>query len=45
MYEPDNKGLRGYPTLATINENAMDEMVGKKLWIAAQEITGIVYPI
>ncbi len=45
MYEPDNSGLRGYPTLANINENAMDEMVGKKLWDAAQEITGIVYPI
>lgn len=45
MYEPDDKGLRGYPTLATINENAMDEMVGKKLWNTAQEITGIVYPV
>jgi NAD(P)-dependent dehydrogenase (short-subunit alcohol dehydrogenase family) len=45
MYDPDNNGLRGYPTLATINENAMDEMVGKKLWDAAKEITGIVYPI
>ena len=45
MYEPDDMGLRGYPTLATIRENAMDEAVAKKLWNTAQEITGIVYPI
>ncbi|MDQ2720679.1 MAG: oxidoreductase [Bacteroidota bacterium] len=44
MYEPDNGGLRGYPTLATIQGNAMDEMVGKKLWDTAQAITGIAYP-
>lgn len=44
MYEPDNGGLRGYPTLATIQENAMDEMVGEKLWDTAQRITGVVYP-
>jgi NAD(P)-dependent dehydrogenase (short-subunit alcohol dehydrogenase family) len=45
MYEPDDSGLRGYPTLATIQENAMDETVAKKLWETAQEITGIVYPM
>jgi hypothetical protein len=44
MYEPDNKGLRGYPTLAIINENAKDEMVSKKLWELAEEITGIIFP-
>ena len=45
MYEPDDQGLRGYPTLATIRENAMDETVATKLWETAQGITGIVYPI
>ena len=44
MYEPDNAGLRGYPTTAKIQENAMDEMVGDKLWGTAQAITGVVYP-
>jgi NAD(P)-dependent dehydrogenase (short-subunit alcohol dehydrogenase family) len=44
MYEPDNGGLRGYPTLAIIQDNALDEKVAKKLWDTAQEITGIVYP-
>ena len=44
MYEPDNGGLRGYPTLATIQENAMDETVAKKLWDTAQTITGVTYP-
>ena len=45
MYEPDDNGLRGYPTLATIRENAMNEIVANKLWNTAQEITGIVFPI
>lgn len=44
MYEPENSGLRGYPTLATIQENAMNEMVGEKLWDTAQAITGVTYP-
>lgn len=44
MYEPEDAGLRGYPTLATIRENAMDEAVAKKLWDTAQAITGVVYP-
>ena len=43
-YEPEDGGLRGYPTLATIRENATDEAVGKKLWETAQAITGVVYP-
>ncbi len=45
MYEPDDSGLKGYPTLATIRENAMDETVANKLWDKAQEITGIKYPV
>ena len=45
MYEPDDNGLRGYPTLATIRENAMNETVANKLWNLAQEIPGIVFPI
>ena len=44
MYEPDSGGLRGYPTLATIQENALDETVAKKLWSTAQAVTGVVYP-
>ncbi|MBA3827725.1 MAG: SDR family NAD(P)-dependent oxidoreductase [Taibaiella sp.] len=43
MYEPDDSGLRGYPTLATIQDNALDEKVAKKLWDTAQAITGVVY--
>ena len=44
MYEPDENGFKGYPTLATIQENALDETIAKKLWSLAQEATGIVYP-
>ena len=44
MYEPDSGGLRGYPTLATIQGNALDEGVAKTLWDTAQAITGVVYP-
>ena len=29
LYEPDNVGYRGYPTLATIKENALDKGVAK----------------
>jgi NAD(P)-dependent dehydrogenase (short-subunit alcohol dehydrogenase family) len=43
MYEPDENGLRGYPTLATIRENALDETVAKKLWDLAEQTTGINY--
>jgi NAD(P)-dependent dehydrogenase (short-subunit alcohol dehydrogenase family) len=45
LYQPDNGGYRGYPTLATINENALDKIVGKKLWDLAEQITGVHYPI
>jgi NAD(P)-dependent dehydrogenase (short-subunit alcohol dehydrogenase family) len=44
LYEPDSDGYRGYPTLATIKENALDETVARKLWDLAEQITGIYYP-
>ncbi len=44
MYEPDEGGYRGYPTLATIQENALDETVAKKLWGLAEQVTGVFYP-
>ncbi len=44
MYEPDEGGYRGYPTLATIQENALDETVAKKLWDLAEQITGVYFP-
>ena len=45
LYEPENGGLRGYPTLATIKENALDKTVAKKLWDLAEQITGVNYPM
>lgn len=45
MYEPDDNGLRGYPTLATLQANATDKTVATKLWNLAQEATGIIYPV
>ena len=45
MYEPDKGGYRGYPTLATIQENALDETVAEKLWGLAEQVTGIYYPL
>jgi len=44
MYEPDENGFKGYPTLATIEVNALDETVAKKLWSVSEKATGIVYP-
>ncbi len=44
MYEPNEGGFKGYPALATLDENALDEMVAKKLWKTAEEATGIVFP-
>lgn len=41
MYEPEDGGLRGYPTLAIIQENATDEAVAVKLWNFAEQATGI----
>ncbi|MGY3052962.1 hypothetical protein ACVWYG_001158 [Pedobacter sp. UYEF25] len=43
MYEPEEDGLRGYPTLANIQENAMNEKVAKKLWETAQKITKLKF--
>jgi len=45
LYEPDNGGYRGYPTLATIKENALDKTVAKKLWDFAEQVTGVHYPL
>lgn len=45
MYEPENDGLRGYPALATIQENAMDEAVAINLWRFAEQATGIHFPV
>ncbi len=44
MYEPDENGFKGYPTRATIQENALDETVAKKLWSVSEKATGVVYP-
>lgn len=44
MYEPDEGGYRGFPTLATIQENALDETVAKKLWDLAEQVTGVYFP-
>jgi hypothetical protein len=43
LYEPDNGGYRGYPTLAIIKENALDKTVAKKLWDFAEQATGVHY--
>jgi len=45
LYEPDNGGYRGYPTLGTIKENALDKTVAKRLWELAEYITGVYCPI
>jgi NAD(P)-dependent dehydrogenase (short-subunit alcohol dehydrogenase family) len=44
LYEPEEGGFRGYPTLSAIKENALDEVVATKLWNLAEEITGVGYP-
>ncbi|GAB2568494.1 oxidoreductase [Spirosoma areae] len=44
MYEPDENGFKGYPTLAILQENALDETVAKELWSVSEKATGIVYP-
>ncbi|MGY3055462.1 hypothetical protein ACVWYG_003678 [Pedobacter sp. UYEF25] len=43
MYEPEDNGLRGYPTLANLQENVMIEKVAEKLWDTAQKITGLEF--
>lgn len=37
--------MRGYPTLSTIKENALDKTVAKKLWNLAEQVTGVHYPM
>lgn len=44
MYEPQDRGLRGYPVRASIQDNAMNEQVAKQLWNSAEQATGICYP-
>lgn len=44
MYEPNEGGYRGFPTLAVIKENATNEIIAKKLWNFAEEATGISFP-
>jgi NAD(P)-dependent dehydrogenase (short-subunit alcohol dehydrogenase family) len=44
MYEPHENGFKGYPALATLEENATEETVAKKLWSIAEKATGIIYP-
>ena len=45
LYGPDKDGgYRGYPALATVTPNALDEVVAKKLWEWAEEATSVYYP-
>ena len=44
MYEPDQGGYHGYPGRATIEDNALDEAVARKLWAVAEQATGVYYP-
>lgn len=44
MYEPQDLGLRGYPVKASIQNNAFNEQIAKKLWDFAEQTTGIYYP-
>ena len=46
LYGPDKDGgYRGYPALATITPNALDESLAQKLWSLAVRVTGIDYPL
>jgi NAD(P)-dependent dehydrogenase (short-subunit alcohol dehydrogenase family) len=45
FYGPDaDGGLRGYPAVTSILENALDKIAAKKLWEMAEAATGIVFP-
>ncbi|WP_299585052.1 oxidoreductase [Mucilaginibacter sp.] len=45
FYGPDQDGgYRGYPALAAVTPNALDEAVAKKLWSVAEEATGVRFP-
>ena len=43
LYEPEEGGYRGYPTLSVIKENALDEVIATKLWDLAEDATGVSY--
>ena len=43
MYEPD-QGYRGYPILATLRGNAMDETAARKLWEFSALATNLQFP-
>jgi NAD(P)-dependent dehydrogenase (short-subunit alcohol dehydrogenase family) len=46
LYGPDGEGgYKGFPALATIAPNALNETVAKKLWDLAEQVTGLRYPI
>jgi NAD(P)-dependent dehydrogenase (short-subunit alcohol dehydrogenase family) len=45
LYGPDKDGgYRGYPALAVITPNALDEIVAQKLWSMAEQATGVYFP-
>ena len=45
FYGPDaDGGLRGYPTVTPVLENALDEVAAKKLWEMAEAAAGVVFP-
>ena len=44
LYGPDQDGgYRGYPGLADITPNGLDEEVAKKLWDTAEQVTGVYF--
>jgi hypothetical protein len=45
FYGPDaDGGLRGYPAISSVLQNALDEVAAKKLWEMAEAATGVVFP-
>ena len=44
LYEPDEGGYHGYPTMAAIQANALDEPVAQKLWTLAESVVGVHFP-
>lgn len=45
LYGPDQDGgYRGYPAQAVIMANALDEAVAEKLWLLAEQVTGVNFP-
>ena len=44
-YGPDGIGeLRGYPKVAGMSGSARDEALAAKLWLTAEDLTGVSYP-